>query len=1834
MNYSQDPLIYRLRSGKEGDEFIEIDFSLKVINNKFTLTEVPDKEYKVQVSGYNEILNLNDETPEIASNEYYVDYNIGEVYFNPSEEGKTLTGTFWGRGVVLFPTSRIYRPTGEGETIEILEDVVQSAQEATHIIEDAGDVLQDAQDATDAANTAATHATTQGDYALAKGNEANTAATNANNAKDAIEANESERQTNETAREDAETIRVANESARISNESDRDTAESTRQSNETSRSSAETSRDNAEDARVIAETARNTAETTRSDNEDSRIVSENTRLSNESARETSESDRVTAENARVSAESSRVIAESTRDSNEDDRISSESSRATAESARVDAESDRETSESTRESNETNRISAESVRVSDETAREAAEIARGNAEVARVSSEDSRVTAETARENAEDLRETSEDTRISNESDRVSAESSRVSAESGRVSAETVRQSNESTRQTQETTRQTNTAQAISDVNDKIDELDALIENTTGKLEYNSSATYYKNNFVTDNGSSYMALQTVTGVKPSSSAVEWQLMAQRGVDGTGSVSSVNGVSPDLSGNVTITASDINLPVKSGSGTNSTVQGSGTTASGPSSHAEGSNTTASALQAHAEGSNTIASNNSAHAEGIYSQASSIAAHAEGENTIASGRSSHAEGFGTVAGVTGSVTSGLDDYDGYYTHAEGSGTKAYGNSAHAEGKDSVASGKYSHSQNKGTIASGESQTAMGRFNIEDDSKAVIIGNGLDDDNRSNALTLDWDGNLSLSGEVTDGEGTTLSSLKSSIVEGQTIPSPLQRGVNVVNTDQASGASVQVKGRTLVNILGRDGGCESLTGFTYNSGAVSISTVQKRSGTSSIKLEVSDGQARARKEFTYALDATKYYLFTAWTYIESWTSGTVSLSLRQSGSTTVDSQAFANSSLIGQWQFISVKVPTGNTLGNGFRLYIGQDGAINATVYFDEIRLYEISAVDYAAIGTTITGEDIDAHFPYVGSVQHLQGVSVRKTGLNLLPPVDMWSTVHANASRVAPYELFLAATASGQPSFVNIPARGGQQYTASIGSIDGGAGWSVRVWEYKGSTYNNASQSPTPGSPKTWTTKVDTDKLRYEFTCISAGNFNFKNWMLVLGDTSNLPESFEPRIDQYTNVPTLLASNVDRSIADSYDSATGEVFRRWRQSYKLDGSLEWVFLADRTGFKSVAVVGWTDIAGALPSQTQAVSMGYDGRMINTVDYNDLATAADAVNISGDSLYICVPDVISGWTETLNPNNGIFIKALMNGWKANGNDGSVYDSWESILDGSPPIYNYVGYVVTYKAPGWDCYATLDYVLATPVVEQLEGDLGALSLAEGGNTVELLEGVIVRESVTPIPFGGSGLYYINRISAVGSELSKRAEKILAVYKGEVKQPFSTDVNVGWVVNASDAYGNERCVASIPFVDPAAEYYVDYIVLDKYAYTTNAIDATLTYQSTLGGAVAQATQDIAKIKQHEGVQDFALDYIEAKADNNKIDLDNVKEGLENILDNADLTGTPTATTPTAGDNSTRVSNTAFVQEAIAALVDSSPDALNTLNELAQALGDDPNFATTVLNKLSTKLDKSEIEVKQKSGIDLNTLVQDGRYHIFTMVNGPTGIGAECYAIVTSEDGSIVFQTILDLVNNKMHTRTYTGTWSTWSYGGDTTIWEIGVGEIDQTGHYYILTNYSDLPIAQQGYVSHIEYPEEGHGMQEYTPSNENRKFIRRKLFDYWYPWTEEQTFALTDPDGSGKGGYYGNANTLPFQAGMYSITSPNSNFPVSTTGICNVYYRGSGYYLQEFITIAITENEKDRRFTRSTVDGGTTWGPWVEMMTTANIIKSTSDPSGGKDGDIWIKYIP
>ena len=140
------------------------------------------------------------------------------------------------------------------------------------------------------------------------------------------------------------------------------------------------------------------------------------------------------------------------------------------------------------------------------------------------------------------------------------------------------------------------------------------------------------------------------------------------------------------------------------------------------------------------NNVASAYYSHAEGYKTTANAPYSHAEGSNTVASDLSCHAEGSGTTA-------------SGNCSHAENTGCIASGSNSHAEGYHTIARGEHSHASGSHTIA-GMEVFALGRYNKKAEDVALVVGNGWGNDSheyRSDALTLDYSGNLHISGKLT---------------------------------------------------------------------------------------------------------------------------------------------------------------------------------------------------------------------------------------------------------------------------------------------------------------------------------------------------------------------------------------------------------------------------------------------------------------------------------------------------------------------------------------------------------------------------------------------------------------------------------------------------------------------------------------------------------------------------------------------------------------------------------------------------------------------------------------------------------------------------------------------------------------------------------------------------------------------------------------------------------------------------------------------------------------------------------------------------------------------------
>ena len=156
--------------------------------------------------------------------------------------------------------------------------------------------------------------------------------------------------------------------------------------------------------------------------------------------------------------------------------------------------------------------------------------------------------------------------------------------------------------------------------------------------------------------------------------------------------------------------------------------------------------------------------ARSSGVLNRVHGDAASADGRSNIITGRYGRASGYLNKTGYAG--------------HVQNRSNTALGIDASGSGRDTVADGERSFTMGYGTVAKAKDQLARGKYNIPDNGQnyADIVGNGKDDNNRSNAYTLDWNGNGWFAGSITtEGIITTsdieLPYLKEIIIKGNTV-------------------------------------------------------------------------------------------------------------------------------------------------------------------------------------------------------------------------------------------------------------------------------------------------------------------------------------------------------------------------------------------------------------------------------------------------------------------------------------------------------------------------------------------------------------------------------------------------------------------------------------------------------------------------------------------------------------------------------------------------------------------------------------------------------------------------------------------------------------------------------------------------------------------------------------------------------------------------------------------------------------------------------------------------------------------------------------------------------
>lgn len=187
-----DPLRIIWRAGTEDDPYVNKIDTFRIINNRVVLSEIPSKFDKVKIAGYTEVLeDIYRRVKELASNEFYVNYSNGLIQFNRTEEDRSVTCEYKGRGIIQYPAERIYAHNKRKDNVvenlqQIIDDSLNKINEAQIAIDEVNAAKAATQQATAESKVATDNANIARDSATLAAEEARRARDEAYEAADSI----------------------------------------------------------------------------------------------------------------------------------------------------------------------------------------------------------------------------------------------------------------------------------------------------------------------------------------------------------------------------------------------------------------------------------------------------------------------------------------------------------------------------------------------------------------------------------------------------------------------------------------------------------------------------------------------------------------------------------------------------------------------------------------------------------------------------------------------------------------------------------------------------------------------------------------------------------------------------------------------------------------------------------------------------------------------------------------------------------------------------------------------------------------------------------------------------------------------------------------------------------------------------------------------------------------------------------------------------------------------------------------------------------------------------------------------------------------------------------------------------------------------------------------------------------------------------------------------------------------------------------------------------------------------------------------------------------------
>ncbi|MBQ4899364.1 hypothetical protein KB559_11000 [Paenibacillus sp. Marseille-P2973] len=714
-----------------------------------------------------------------------------------------------------------------------------------------------------------------------------------------------------------------------------------------------------------------------------------------------------------------------------------------------------------------------------------------------------------------------------------------------------------------------------------------------------------------------------------------------------------------------------------------------------------------------------------------------------------------------------------------------------------------------------------------------------------------------------------TDITALSDRLDIADTYTVTLQAGIQVVHAERDSRFRMgEIKGRTLINLIGDAGSGEKVSSWMQSGVTFSLDSSVKNGRTTSLRVQASSSTTEEHFLYTSRIPimATKYYLFSG--YIKP-----------GAGSEAIIRPiTFSGTGVTGDWGVVVPKIKDAtkfslahyaiqapaDTKELELRLHV-----INANGYanFSEISVYEITAAEYTAL-SGMTPEQVGAKYPFVPSgIVGVDNPYVIGYGENLMPPFYEVSLT-SMATLIDAYTVSIKATEAFQNFNYKVKIIPGK-YVLKLDSITDRGFFKLDGLDASGNTVAENLVVATGIGAYRFTVSPNIDSLNVVVSSFEAGTFVFKNPMLTLGST---PKPFKPRRDTMLALQTELHANpVDGSEPDVLFERDAQYFKlaKWKK-VMLDGALPWEFHDAATGYKVVRVTGGKISGFADSANNNKFVTKYNGVKLPWIDgsgnegafWNDL-------NFIGGSFLLVTMNKDTGWGDAYTPT-AEEIKAYFMGWKMYDGSVGLYPGtgqkyWVSIKEWGNGNSTASATLPTTKIPDnvgtnhWSPYQLL-YRLAKETVEPVVSE-GALRLNEGGNLIEVGTGIVLRERANPVTNGTTIVYrFINRTSFPESLLKNKTREILHVYSDNKEQTSL------WTKVYDDANGLVRATFGNLTQDfnTSAAYSVTYIKLERspiQPITGSLANNEKAQLSDLTAGVTEALQRVSVVEQKKAEKD-------------------------------------------------------------------------------------------------------------------------------------------------------------------------------------------------------------------------------------------------------------------------------------------------------------------------------------------------------------------------------------